>query len=230
MKKTFVGALLSLSVLAAGVIPNMAEAINLPYHTRATKKILCYLSAGGQQKGWIDPGDDVIINQVSGNWAYVNYPVPGGRANRWIVLSEIYTESNNGGSSISNRVGQIITNTNGYWYTNSINPFSRGQCTWYAFGRFGEVKNYRITFSQNSGRHAKNWYNLINNCGKGTTITPKCVAVRLTGGGGYGHVVFVEDVDSSYVYYTDANAGKPAGTLSKVSKSTFLNQYKYFIY
>lgn len=120
VKKGLLGICLSVAVMGTALIPSMAEAINLPYHTRATKKILCYLSAGGQQKGWIDPGDDVVINRVSGNWAYVNYPVPGGRTNRWIVLSEIYSEPVQAPSpsdheaNVKQRIAALAHNTNGY--------------------------------------------------------------------------------------------------------------------
>lgn len=184
-------------------------------------------------KARMPKGSKVYVNSINGNWAYVTYNGIKGYASAQYLKA--LDDNNNSSSystnsSVANMVGKRITNVNGYWYSGSVNPFSRGQCTWYAFGRFGEVKNYRITFSQNYGRHAKYWYSLVNNCAKGTTIQPKCIAVRQSGGGGYGHVVFVEDVDSKYVYYSDANAGKPAGTVRKMSKSSFLNSYRYFIY
>lgn len=186
-------------------------------------------------KARMPKGSNVYVNSVNGSWAYVTYNGIKGYASMQYLKAEPNYNSNNNSysntSSVKQRVGSIVTNTNGYWFTKSINPFSRGECTWYAFGRFGEVKNYRITFSQDIGRHAKYWYNLVNNCAKGTTIQPKCIAVRTTGGKGHGHVVFVEDVDSNYVYFSDANAAKATpGTLQYKTKSEFLSEYKYFIY
>lgn len=85
-----------MAVMGATLMPAMVEAINLPYKTAATQKILCYTEPGGQQKGWIDTGDDVEIVEVSGEWARGNYPTSSGRVTRWFKLNEIYKENTSG--------------------------------------------------------------------------------------------------------------------------------------
>ena len=59
-------------ITEAGRIPSHM----VPLYTYATKKVTCYLSAGGTAQGWIDPGDYVIVNQINSNgWAKGTYPV-----------------------------------------------------------------------------------------------------------------------------------------------------------
>lgn len=318
MKKTLKNLLCSTVLLISFGISVMAEAGSIPTNTvplqtYAYKKVLCYLQPGGTQKGYIDPGDYVIVNQIrSDGWAYGSYPVGKSRVSRWFkandlvanvrftnqsryspknntyvyrnnnhnstigsvygnepitVVSDsgnsrqiIYKLSNNTGykmgwvpywdcwtyqqaypqtrpsnnPSINNnwdsKVGKVIANFNSQWYRGS-NPFSWGQCTWYAWARNGEVKNYAITFSKNSGRHAKYWHQLVNNCKINTTLSSNCVAVTTQGGGGNGHVVYVEYVDNNNVYYTQANSSSHKnGELVKTSRKQFLNTYKYFIH
>lgn len=115
----------------------------------------------------------------------------------------------------------------------------RGQCTWYAYGRFLEVNGIALK----SAPHAKYW--LSRNTGDSrvsvlygaSSIKPKSIAVRTTGT--YGHVMFIEHVTynsngtPAYVYFTECNADGN-GTynmnkdciLQKMTYSNFVNAKK----
>ena len=81
------GLALALGVVAeAGSIP----ADRVPLQTYAVKKLNCYLQPNGVQKGWIDPGDDVVVTQIrSDGWAYGSYPVGNGRVSRWFRADDL---------------------------------------------------------------------------------------------------------------------------------------------
>ena len=88
------------------------------------------------------------------------------------------------------------------------NKYSRPECTWYCWGRAMEKCGVDLTF----GGNANQWYDNAQNAGfaVGTTARANSIAVfRGTGSETrrYGHVVFVERVDGSIVYYTDGNYG-----------------------
>ena len=73
------------------------------------------------------------------------------------------------------------------------------------------------------------WHSKTTNCST-CELQSRCIAVRMSGGGGNGHVAFVEYVDNNYVYYTDDNWN--AKTNLKVQRKTiseFKNLYQYFI-
>lgn len=90
MKKTgllALGLALSIGVVAeAGSIPTN----RVPLQTYAIKKVNCYLQPNGTQKGWIDPGDYVVVTQIrSDGWAYGSYPVGKGRTSRWFRADDL---------------------------------------------------------------------------------------------------------------------------------------------
>ena len=73
-------------VAEAGSIPTD----RVPLQTYAVKKLNCYLQPNGVQKGWIDPGDYVVVTQIrSDGWAYGSYPVGNGRVSRWFRADDL---------------------------------------------------------------------------------------------------------------------------------------------
>ena len=85
----FAGVMLGVAVAEAGTIPTSS----VPLYTYATKKIYCYNSPGGAQKGYIDPGDDITITKVQSNgWVYGNYPTSKGRVSRWFKASDLLAD------------------------------------------------------------------------------------------------------------------------------------------
>lgn len=69
----------------AGSIPSNM----VPLQTYAIKRVNCYLSPNGQQKGWIDPGDYVIVQKIQNGWAYGSYPVGNKRIARWFRADDL---------------------------------------------------------------------------------------------------------------------------------------------
>lgn len=301
----------------AGSIPtNM-----VPLQTYAIKRVNCYLSPNGQQKGWIDPGDYVIVQKIQNGWAYGSYPVGNKRISRWFKANDLvynvgfanqqryspkqntytYKDPNRKGifgsfndnepltvvsdygeqrqfiykvsgggykmawvpywdcwsaeqagkqerkvdNSTTNSVtywearkGKTVANINSGYYQKPGNPKSRGQCTWYAFGRAWEVTGKKLTFSRSTNLHAKYWGNLVTNASVDHTPTSKCIGVRTTRGGGYGHVIFIEYVGGGWIYYTDCNtdgngrydAGRDAIVKRESVNGSFIREYSYFIH
>ena len=73
-------------VAEAGSIPTD----RVPLQTYSVKKLNCYLQPNGVQKGWIDPGDYVVVTQIrSDGWAYGSYPVGNGRVSRWFRADDL---------------------------------------------------------------------------------------------------------------------------------------------
>ena len=104
------GLALALGVVAeAGSIP----ADRVPLQTYAVKKLNCYLQPNGVQKGWIDPGDYVVVTQIrSDGWAYGSYPVGNGKVSRWFRADDLV---NNIGFANQERYSP---KANTYTYTN----------------------------------------------------------------------------------------------------------------
>ena len=74
----------------AGFIP----VDKVPLYTHAVRKIYCYLSPNGAQKGWIDQGDYVIVTKMrSDGWSYGSYPTKSGRVYKWFRTSELVYNS-----------------------------------------------------------------------------------------------------------------------------------------
>lgn len=77
-----------------------AEAGSIPrnmclLYTYAVRHVDCYLSAGGQKKGYIDAGDYVIVTSVrSDGWAYGSYPAGRSRVSRWFRLDDLVQNMN----------------------------------------------------------------------------------------------------------------------------------------
>ena len=104
------GFALAIGVVAeAGSIPTD----RVPLQTYAVKKLNCYLQPNGVQKGWIDPGDYVVVTQIrSDGWAYGSYPVGNGRVSRWFRADDLV---NNIGFANQERYSP---KANTYTYTN----------------------------------------------------------------------------------------------------------------
>lgn len=97
-------------------------------------------------------------------------------------------------------------NFNSHAYNKPNNPFEKGQCTWFAFGRALELTGTSIGFSQNYNRHGKNWINLSVGLTTGLTPLPHSVAVWAGDKDNpYGHVGYVEDVVSDMCSFRETN-------------------------
>ena len=95
MKKMMKAAICGAALVASLGLGMIAEAGSIPtgkvpLHTYAVRKVTCYTSPGGAAKGWIDPGDYVIVTQIRNDgWAYGSYPVKNGRTSRWFKANDL---------------------------------------------------------------------------------------------------------------------------------------------
>ena len=214
----------------------------------ATARISTYkFGSSSYGYGSISKNDEVRVYETRNGYVRVLYPIYGGYKFAWVKTSDAdkylsstrTTEKNSNqtsnNSTFYNKVGQTVANISSYYYTNgnmSYNAGYKGQCTWYAYGRFYEVNGIALK----SARNAKYW--LSENKGDRrvkvtSVIQPKSIAVRTTGK--YGHVMFVEDVvyenGLRYVYFTECNTdgngrydpGKDC-IVKKLSYSNFVSQ------
>jgi len=95
-------------------------------------------------------------------------------------------------------------------YCTTENPFYKlgygGQCTSYAWGRAYGKMGVSIQFTQNSGRHGKNWYQLVKSLPRGRQVQDNSIAVFAgDSSNSFGHVAYVESVNNGKVYFTEAN-------------------------
>lgn len=72
-------------VAQAGSIPSYM----VPLKTYAVRYMDCYLTPGGEPKGYIDAGDYVIVEKIENGWAYGSYPVGNKRISRWFKADDL---------------------------------------------------------------------------------------------------------------------------------------------
>lgn len=204
----------------------------------AVKRVTAYTNSaltGRNGNEYVDVGDRVTVLKEEGNAYFVRYPVRNGTKERWVskdIFSKpiIDIDTGNGNTSYWNsKVGQQVAdiNSSSYKSSNPFYPSYTRQCTWYAWGRMKEVTGKGVTFKGRS--YAKAWTNNATNCST-CNLKSKCLAIRDYGGGGYGHVVFVEYVDANNVYYTDDNWNKSTNLkVQRKSIAEFKKLYQHFI-
>lgn len=181
---------------------------------------------------WIGKGETYTVVQASGNALLVNYKSSNGEDRQGWVNKNVREEIKQPSSTIewNALISQKIANIDSEPYK-SLNPFKKSECTWYAWGRMKEVTGVSITFSKKTGRDAKCWNTLVNNCKVDKNLTSQCVAVRPTGGDGHGHVVFVEYYDGINVFFTESNVNNNTDLkVRKKSVQMFASEYKSFIH
>lgn len=90
MKKALSALVLGIALSAgcvaqAGSIPSYM----VPLKTYAVRYMDCYLTPGGEPKGYIDAGDYVIVEKNENGWAYGSYPVGSKRISRWFKADDL---------------------------------------------------------------------------------------------------------------------------------------------
>lgn len=97
---------------------------------------------------------------------------------------------------------------NAYYYNSAYNPFSRGQCTWYVWGRAFEITGIRPKYSTYPCDGKDVFYN-CKSAGYSTGTVPKVGAIACWGASnstwGYGHVAIVEKIIDGTVYVSEYN-------------------------
>lgn len=186
-----------------------------------------------------DNGATQLLYSCSGyykvGWLKGNYEISG---NGELVKSVSESTSN---SFFEASVGKTLANIDSFYYTTGNISYTggyKGQCTWYAYGRFYELTGINLK----SALHAKYWLSANASDGRvkvlygAGNIQSKAIAVRTSGT--WGHVMFIEDVvfengAPKWVYFTECNAdangvynsGKDA-ILQKLSYDQFVAQKK----
>ena len=134
--------------------------------------------------------------------------------------------------------GKNFNNTTFYWHPGNTfaqsNNSGVGQCTWHCFGRAREKLGVILQFTRTYNRHANLWINLINRNAHAVGSTPFTNSIAVFRGPGVnGHVVFVERVVGSTIYYTEANRTgnnwgswtPQCGTVRRTTTANFTNLY-----
>lgn len=135
------------------------------------------------------------------------------------------------------------------WYSNDYNPFSYGQCTWYAYGRLAEVCNLQLNFNVNSDRDGGKWLAISNNSNeiKNNIITDNQHEIILECNyynikskslvsymyNDDGHVMFIEAVkrdpmtgEPISVIFSDSWSGRSnIGVLIEMDMNTLIKEY-----
>ena len=117
------------------------------------------------------------------------------------LLTNAYATDNT--SWYDTRVGQTLASISSENY-NSSNPFSKGQCTWYCFGRALEKCGVYLPAWKSNGTYgnADEWYYNAASAGFSVGYEVRSNSIACYSG---MHVIFVEWVDGETVYYTEAN-------------------------
>ena len=205
----------------------------------------------GARAGWITSGSDIEVLGENAKSYFIRYWADNGATRERYVertavkgLNEKPQPSDNDSTSYwDGKVNTQLANLSNLCYRSksTYNPFKKSytddkgvyhptNCTWYAFGRMQEVCGIKLKASGN----AKTWGDAEksdNNVIVNKTISSKCVGVRMTGGGGAGHVVFIEYVDNSgYVYFTEANFNNKTDLKVRKEAKSFFDNYTWFIH
>lgn len=223
-----------------------------PWKSTAKVRATAYLNSGLSQTNgieWVGKGDILTVYGEQGNAYLVEYPVKNGTKHRWIrkgiigsgtVYKTPYTPniSSEEVSFWDSMVGKSIEpKLDLDCYGSYYNPFLKSyksskdgcyhetNCTWYAFGRFYEVNGQLLNGV--SGMPSS-WKSQAKKSGYNVGTEPRSKSIGI----GKSHVIFVEFVSGSNVYYTDANTGhdyiviKVSADMLK-TKFPYINSYVY---
>ena len=204
----------------------------------------------GMRAGRVTSGSDIEVLGENAKSYFIRYWADNGaKRERYVErtavkgLNEKPQPSDNDSASYwAGKVNTQLANLSNLCYKSqsTYNPFKKSytdkgvyhptNCTWYAFGRMQEVCGIKLKARGN----AKTWGDAEksdNNVIVNKTISSKCVGVRMTGGGGAGHVVFIEYVDNSgYVYFTEANFNNKTDLKVRKEAKSFFDNYTWFIH
>ena len=204
----------------------------------------------GMRAGRVTSGSDIEVLGENAKSYFIRYWADNGaKRERYVErtavkgLNEKPQPSDNDSASYwAGKVNTQLANLSNLYYKSqsTYNPFKKSytdkgvyhptNCTWYAFGRMQEVCGIKLKARGN----AKTWGDAEksdNNVIVNKTISSKCVGVRMTGGGGAGHVVFIEYVDNSgYVYFTEANFNNKTDLKVRKEAKSFFDNYTWFIH
>lgn len=102
-------------------------------------------------------------------------------------------------SAGSSSAGQVTGISNSLVTASAGNRYAYGYCTWYVYEKRPDIGSF--------WGNAYSWASSARAAGYSVGNTPVAGSILQTsaGGGGYGHVAYVERVDSQYVYVSEMN-------------------------
>ena len=173
--------------------------------------------------GSLSNGTKITIVETLSGWYKISY----GSGYGYVSSSYVsFTAPTTLSADINtSRVGYVLANFSHSAYYN--NGSSWGQCVWYVKGRAKEKLGHSVWSIMGN---ANQWYSLAKNAGAPTSnnvndVRSNSILCRTGGSTGYGHIVYIEHVDTSssekWVYYTESNVGGTNGALKKLSFSEF---------
>lgn len=112
----------------------------------------------------------------------------------------------------SSLVGTVVADFSNQTYYSltppSYNTYYPWECTWYACGRAEEKAGGKISGIR-SLHNANQWYAGAQSKGLSTGYEIRSNSIACYNSGTYGHVIYIENVTGSTVYYTEANTEAP---------------------
>lgn len=173
--------------------------------------------------GSLSNGSQITIVETLSGWYKIKYGSGYGYVSSSYVT---FTKPTTSSADINtSRVGYVLANFSHSAYYN--NGSSWGQCVWYVRGRAKEKLGHSLWSITGN---ANQWYSAAKNKGASTSnnvndVRSNSVLCRGGGSTGYGHLVYIEHVDTSssekWVYYTESNVGGTNGALKKLSFNDF---------
>ncbi|MCY6494267.1 CHAP domain-containing protein [Leptolyngbya sp. GGD] len=111
----------------------------------------------------------------------------------------------------------------------TLNSF--GNCTWYANGRLRQL-GYRTTDLDRLLGNAKEWITQARNAGIPSGRTPQVGAIAqwVSGGGGFGHVAVVEQVNTNGTIVISESSYAPGGGFLYKTRTLSASQVENYIY
>ena len=123
------------------------------------------------------------------------------------------------GATYTDKLNTVVADLKHTGYTDTTkNKFSKGQCTWYCFGRAIERAGVTLSITGNGGQ----WYaNAESTRKRAKSLGPISKSIASFSNTGAGHVVFIEQVSGNDVYFTEGNSWVADGTVQKKTKAQF---------
>ena len=152
-----------------------------------------------------------VINNYSNNnqsYNYNNYNSYNTNSYRTGGLGASYSTSSNNVQVTTTMAPSSNGRSISSGYTSGRNLYTSGQCTYYVFDRVGGKIG-------STWGNASNWANAAARAGYTVNNTPKAGAIMQTTQGAYGHVAYVESVNSNgSVRVSEMNYGYGPGVVT----------------
>lgn len=221
----------------SGSIPTYNPNLKVRYCFHPTTTYCGPSSTKYASAGSIGKNEEVyfLYYKKENNYAFIEYKISNSKKKRaWVDSTKLGTELQIPSLVVGQRPSDM--NFNGKCYMSNTNFYYAakhslaGQCTWFCWGRAYEKTGKKLSF--NGPNNGAQWYQNINTSNvkkRAASLGPvtNSICSISYGKSKAGHVIFIEQVKGSTVYYTEANFprdDKPSsddGLVKSCSKSQF---------